>query len=670
IHPGVEVRIIGASKDNIFNFFWSGNNQPIAKMIVVFGRINAFGTEDQPITFDVHSDDPSFRWGGLNTQVNAQMSSFEYCTFKRAYRCFVTPGTWSFGAIAFNNGSIHMRYCTFIDNLICVGTTNVTDDILIYGCKFYSSASESSDYLGFSVNSPEPPERNYNVTIANCYFTGPGDVGGAGKYINILYLNNTYEYVGSNRALSEQSREVVSEFGIYSTYGNFVLNGKGPLGCGTGIEGEVTFCRRNTMIVFPDNNYTNARAEIGIGGRAGTNHVSDNYLNGAVRIYTVDAHRNENLIYNNIILTTVNKPIDLSHPSGTAAEGELSLFNNLVVNINPIENYFNSLLFLRYTNPYIYNNTFSGFFGGSDNFYSGIRFYNNIFYDFVMPPSPGDNQNYPNIYGYNCVDQPLPQFTSIIDTGGNIVADPLFTDPEAGDYTLQGDSPCIDTGLNLPELPTFDIRYHKRMAPGTVDGHRQVDMGAFEYNSVYIGGIRVFVYDAVTGLAVDCVKAEINGKLPEFTNSLGRFHYPTGAGTYSMMLSRWDYVGTTIENIVVSTGEDLLLEIPLYREGASNQDEDGGALPKLLSLTNYPNPFNPQTRIGYILPTSGHVRLSIYNTRGQRLHTLIDAHQERGHQSAVWKRRDESGRNVSSGIYYARLEYAGRSATKKMMLVK
>ncbi|MDZ4121812.1 MAG: hypothetical protein U1C33_05290, partial [Candidatus Cloacimonadaceae bacterium] len=47
IHPGVEVRIIGASKDNIFNFFWSGNNQPIAKMIVVFGRINAFGTEDQ-----------------------------------------------------------------------------------------------------------------------------------------------------------------------------------------------------------------------------------------------------------------------------------------------------------------------------------------------------------------------------------------------------------------------------------------------------------------------------------------------------------------------------------------------------------------------------------------------------------------------------------------------
>ncbi|MCB5245122.1 MAG: hypothetical protein LHW61_00520, partial [Candidatus Cloacimonetes bacterium] len=44
ILPGTQVRCTGADKNNIYNFMWSGNNQPVSKMIIVNGAINAYGT--------------------------------------------------------------------------------------------------------------------------------------------------------------------------------------------------------------------------------------------------------------------------------------------------------------------------------------------------------------------------------------------------------------------------------------------------------------------------------------------------------------------------------------------------------------------------------------------------------------------------------------------------
>lgn len=85
---------------------------------------------------------------------------------------------------------------------------------------------------------------------------------------------------------------------------------------------------------------------------------------------------------------------------------------------------------------------------------------------------------------------------------------------------------------------------------------------------------------------------------------------------------------------------------------------------------NYPNPFNPSTTIKYDLPEAGHVRLSVYNQLGQPVRTLVNRHLTAGYQAVVWDGRDAYGRQVSTGIYFYRLEANGFTQSKKMVFLK
>jgi len=93
--------------------------------------------------------------------------------------------------------------------------------------------------------------------------------------------------------------------------------------------------------------------------------------------------------------------------------------------------------------------------------------------------------------------------------------------------------------------------------------------------------------------------------------------------------------------------------------------------PALQMLTqNYPNPFNPETTINFSLPTAGVANLGIYNVKGQLVKTLVNDARNAGSHSVVWNGTDSSGNNVTSGIYFYRLNHDGKSETRKMMLMK
>lgn len=89
-----------------------------------------------------------------------------------------------------------------------------------------------------------------------------------------------------------------------------------------------------------------------------------------------------------------------------------------------------------------------------------------------------------------------------------------------------------------------------------------------------------------------------------------------------------------------------------------------------ISITVFPNPFNPKTNISYVLPLPGFVRLSIYNVKGQKVRSLFGDWQESGSHSIVWDGKDNKGSAVGSGIFYACLEYSGRQSMRKLMLLK
>ncbi len=82
-------------------------------------------------------------------------------------------------------------------------------------------------------------------------------------------------------------------------------------------------------------------------------------------------------------------------------------------------------------------------------------------------------------------------------------------------------------------------------------------------------------------------------------------------------------------------------------------------------LLNYPNPFNPQTSLQYIIPKRQKVTLSIYNLLGQRTATLLDTEQDEGLHTAVW-----NATGMPSGVYICRLEVPGQFQTVKLLLIR
>ena len=91
-----------------------------------------------------------------------------------------------------------------------------------------------------------------------------------------------------------------------------------------------------------------------------------------------------------------------------------------------------------------------------------------------------------------------------------------------------------------------------------------------------------------------------------------------------------------------------------------------GNSPETFTLyPNYPNPFNPITTISFILPQPEQTALIIYNILGQEIIRLVDGKYDAGNHQVTW---DAS--NVSSGIYFYRLQAGDFVETRKMVLLK
>jgi hypothetical protein len=98
----------------------------------------------------------------------------------------------------------------------------------------------------------------------------------------------------------------------------------------------------------------------------------------------------------------------------------------------------------------------------------------------------------------------------------------------------------------------------------------------------------------------------------------------------------------------------------------------GPTLPKAFALyQNSPNPFNPTTVIRYDVPDEGtQISLRIYDVTGRLIRTLVDGSVPPGQQSVTWDGVDGHGNQVSTGIYFYRLQVGGTTLTKKMVLLK
>jgi hypothetical protein len=101
------------------------------------------------------------------------------------------------------------------------------------------------------------------------------------------------------------------------------------------------------------------------------------------------------------------------------------------------------------------------------------------------------------------------------------------------------------------------------------------------------------------------------------------------------------------------------------------QNTQKPALPVTIQLyQNYPNPFNPETTIEYYLPRGLAVKLEIYNILGQRIRTIMSGKKLPGLYQVQWDGRDDTGREVSSGVYIYRLKSGNFTQSRKMLLLR
>jgi hypothetical protein len=91
----------------------------------------------------------------------------------------------------------------------------------------------------------------------------------------------------------------------------------------------------------------------------------------------------------------------------------------------------------------------------------------------------------------------------------------------------------------------------------------------------------------------------------------------------------------------------------------------------ILSVSSFPNPFNPRTTVRYTVPSRGPVTVAVYDSRGALVATLVDrVTHDAGAYSVEWGGRAGDGSPVTSGVYFARIEQEGSVRSAKPVLLR
>jgi len=125
------------------------------------------------------------------------------------------------------------------------------------------------------------------------------------------------------------------------------------------------------------------------------------------------------------------------------------------------------------------------------------------------------------------------------------------------------------------------------------------------------------------------------------------------------------------EPVATNTGR-MEMHFVLASAASSVGIEEDETLPTSIELLgNYPNPFNPTTRIVFALPERMHVKVRVYDTLGRDLGVFFDGTLDAGRQDIVWEASSSGGRELSSGVYFYQIEGANQAIrTGKMLLLR
>jgi len=229
-------------------------------------------------------------------------------------------------------------------------------------------------------------------------------------------------------------------------------------------------------------------------------------------------------------------------------------------------------------------------------------------------------------------------------TGANVLGYNLN-----GDYTNNMPEYALTTGaIDCTDLVAVSLRFRRWL---------NVEQPTYDHASIRVST------DGTTWTTIWENGAEITDsawQLVEHDLSAIADHQPT-------VYVRW-VMGTTDSSWLFSGWNVDDVEIRALRTGQTAAPQ--AAVARAVLHGAAPNPFNPLTEIRFTLGQPTEARLAVYDARGQLVRVLGSGLFAAGTQAVDWNGTDESGRQLPSGIYFARLDAAGAVQTTKLVLVR
>lgn len=296
-------------------------------------------------------------------------------------------------------------------------------------------------------------------------------------------------------------------------------------------------------------------------------------------------------------------------------------------------------------------------------------------------------RHYWRVWGKNAVGFGAPSATWAFETerigsANHTIPIAVAETGPARDTVYFGISPfatrCIDPSLNEYEIPQapfgwFDLRFLDHRIPSCLgegvrvnyhpfSNYGQVDTFKIKWQ-VGTGTYPVTISWPTALVDIICDSMIIKD---EFGGTLVRARMDQASSVV--------VTNTTIGSlIIISYGA-----FPIISDVHSPRDGD---IPKGFTLSqNYPNPFNPSTRIEFTTERLSQVRVVVYDVLGREIATLANGSYPSGFYHLAWDGRDEAGRQMPSGIYYARMIATNVSSegtgdtpfisVRKMMMMK
>ena len=276
--------------------------------------------------------------------------------------------------------------------------------------------------------------------------------------------------------------------------------------------------------------------------------------------------------------------------------------------------------------------------------------------------------NYPNtIDGQSSITYSNVPFSTGEGNINNI--DPLFVNAEEGDFNIQSDSPCRDSGTSdIDGDGIADITVFQGEAP---------DMGSYEHTIAYPEEFTFTIENNSITLSwnpslddnFQYYSVQMSTDL-SFNSEVVEYFTPDSYYTFNQLEYNIPYyfrVATMVGQGEWSYFSDVVTATIEF----VSTDKKNNNIPFTFVLNqNYPNPFNPSTSISYTIPERNIVSLNIYDVNGSFVQNLVDENLEPGFHSVSWDGTNANGSKVSAGMYFYTIKSGNLVSTQKMIFLK